>query len=89
MIFLDNQTEFGRTFGALPTLMPSIPTNTNNGSAMLMLNNSLEKCKLDIFMYLCMLDYVGHGKVDPSLNVVGVYHQISEVKQVRMAEGKL
>ena len=40
-------------------------------------------------MHLCMLDYVGNDKVDPSLNVVEVCRQISEVKQMRMIDGKL
>ena len=40
-------------------------------------------------MHLCMLDYVGNDKVDPSLNAVEVCRQISEVKQMRMVDGKL
>ena len=40
-------------------------------------------------MHLCMLDYVGNDKVGPSLNVVEVCRQISEVKQMRMVDGKL
>ena len=40
-------------------------------------------------MQLCILDYVGSNKVDPSLNAVVVCRQISEVKQMRMVDGKL
>ena len=40
-------------------------------------------------MHLCMLDYVGNDKVDPSLNVVEVCRQISNVNQTRMVNGKL
>ena len=36
-----------------------------------------------------MLDYVDNGKVGPSLNVVEVCCQISEVKQMRMVDEKL
>ena len=39
-------------------------------------------------MHLCMLDYVGNDIVDPSLNVVEVCRQISDVKQTRMVNGK-
>ena len=40
-------------------------------------------------MYLCMLDYVGHDKIDPSLNVVEVYRKISELNQVQSVNGRL
>ena len=40
-------------------------------------------------MHLCMLDYVGNDKIDPSLNVVEVCRQISGLKQVRMVDGRL
>ena len=89
MIFLNNQTEFVRTFSSNPTLVPSKPIYTDNSSAMLLLHNFSEKCKLDVFMHLCILDYVGNDKVDPSLNAVEVCRQISEVKQMRMVDGKL
>ena len=89
MKFLDNQTEFVKTFGSNPTLLPSMPTHPDNGSAMLLLHNFSEKCKLDIFIHLCMLDYVGNDIVDPSLNVVEVCRQISDVKKTRMVNGKL
>ena len=87
--FLDNQTEFGKTFGAPPTLVPSKPTETKNVSAVLMLHKLSEKRKLHMFMHLCMLDLVGHEKVDPSLSVVEVCCQISGVKQVMITEEKL
>ena len=63
--------------------------DTDNESAMLMLHNYSEKCQIDIFMPLYMLDYVDHDKVDPYLNVVEVYRKISEVKQFRLINGRL
>ena len=54
-----------------------------------MLYKFSEKCKLEFFIHLCILNNVGHGKVEPYLNVVELCHQISEVKRVRMVEGKL
>ena len=74
--FLDNQTELALTFVEFPMLLLTRPTDTDNGSAMLMLHKYSEKCQLDIFIYLCMLDYVGHNKVDPPLNVVEVCRKI-------------
>ena len=34
-------------------------------------------------MHLCMLDYVGSNKIDPTLNVQEVCRQISDLKQFR------
>ena len=41
-----------------------------------------EGCKLDVFMHLCMLDYVGHDQVDTLLNVQEICRKISFIKQV-------
>ena len=42
-----------------------------------------------MFIYLCRLNYVGHGMIDTSLNVQDVCHQISSIKQVRSNGGKV
>ena len=89
MNFLDNQEEFTRTFGSPPTLLPSKPMDNDNGLAMSMLHNYSGKWQLDIYMYFCMLDYVGHDKIDPSLNVVEVCRKISEWKKVQSVNGRL
>ena len=39
-------------------------------------------------MYLCMLDYLGNDKVDPLLNVVKVCRKISNIRQVRLVDGR-
>ena len=36
-----------------------------------------------------MLDYVGHDKIDPSLNVVEVCRKISELKKIQSVNGGL
>ena len=40
-------------------------------------------------MHLCMLDYVGHDKIDPALNVVEICRQINGLKQVQCFNGRL
>lgn len=40
-----------------------------------------KRCKLDVFIQICMLDYVGYNKVDTSLNVHDVCCQILTVKE--------
>ena len=50
---------------------------------------SRKKCKMEMFMYLCMLDHAGNDNVDPFLNVVDVCRQISQVDQMPMVDGKL
>ena len=47
-----------------------------------------EHCKLDVFMNLCMLDYVGYEKVDISLNVQEICRKIGAINQVWNAGGR-
>ena len=89
MNFLDNQEEFTKTFGSSPTLLPSKPIDNDNGSTISTLHTYSGKCQLDIFMYLCMLDFVGHDKINPSLNLFEVCRKISELKQVQSVNGRL
>ena len=69
MNFLNNQTDSALTFGTFPTLLPTRPMDIENGSAMSILYKYSEKRQFDNFMHLWMLDYVGHEKLDTSLNV--------------------
>ena len=39
-------------------------------------------------MHLCMLDYVGHDKIDPALSVQGVCKKLSNLKQNYFAHGR-
>ena len=48
-----------------------------------------EKCKFDIFMHVCMLDYVGSNRIDRILNVQEVCRQVSDLSQVRSNNGKV
>ena len=79
--FLDNQNEFKQTFGLGPVILPEKLTINDNLSTRRILQNYADKCKFDICMYLCMLDYVGEDKIDPTLNVQEVCRRISDLKQ--------
>ena len=87
--FLNSQAEFSAIIATSPTLLPSQPTTSNYDVAMVALRKYAEKCKLEMFLHACMLDYVGHDKIDPSLNVAEVYHRLSELKQMQFINEKL
>ena len=48
-----------------------------------------DQCKLETFMHLCCLNYVGHTKVDIGLNMLEVCSQVFEVKQVYCKCGRV
>ena len=82
MTFLDNDANFTKTFGDHPTMLPEKPLDSNHVTVHQKIHAYAELCKLDIFMHLCKLDYVGADNVDPGLNVVEVCRQISSLKQI-------
>ena len=63
LTFLDSQHNVDTTFGINPRIMPVIPTGSDIHVIQKLLRDFSEACRLDIFMHLCMLDYVGHDKL--------------------------
>ena len=62
-------------------MLPSSPTKTNNElSCQKMVRNYGEQYKLEVFLHLFRLNYVGHTKVDVGLNTLYVCSQSIEVK---------
>ena len=59
LTFLDSQDKFEDTFGMNPRIMPMIPTGSDIHVIQKLLRDFSEACRLDIFMHLCMMDYVG------------------------------
>ena len=80
--FLDTQYDFDQAFGLTPTLLPENPNNSNYSSCQKLLREYGEKGKLDIFLHLCKLNYVGHDKVDTALNTQEICSKISSLRQV-------
>ena len=78
--FLDNQEEFYNTFGQKPQILPPVPSSKDTDTVQKVIRDISDKCRLDIFMHLCMMDYVGEATVDPSLNVQEVCRKISSLK---------
>ena len=52
-----------------------------------MLREYGESCKLDIFLHLCRLNYVGHDKIDVTRNTQEVCTQICELQQTYINNG--
>ena len=50
-------------------MMSAKPTTNDGVTTQLLLIDYTNACKLDIFMNLCRLDYVGNIRVDKCLNV--------------------
>ena len=87
--FLDDQNKFNITFGDLPTLLPARPNDSHMHSFRNHLKEYIDKCKFDIFMHLCKLGYLGHEKVDKSLNIHEVCRQIGTIKNFWSKAGKV
>ena len=83
LIFLDSKNELQLTFGTSPFMLPSSPTKTSvNMFCQKIIQEYGDLCKLEMFVHLCVLNYVGHANVDIGLNTLDVCSQISDVKQV-------
>ena len=82
MSFLDSEEKINQTFGDHPAMLSERPWDSNNMATSKLLQYYAELCKLDIFMHLCKLDYVGEDNVESVLNVVEVCCHISKLKKV-------
>ena len=89
LTFLDSQADFDSTFGINPRLLPTNPSNIDSSHLQRNLRQFSDRCKLDIFLHLCMLDYVGSDSIDISLNVQEVCRKISSLCQRYTVRGKI
>ena len=90
LIFLDSKNELQLSFGTSPFMLPSSPTKTSvNMFCQKIIQEYGDLCKLNIFVHLCVLNYVGHANVDIGLNTLDVCSQISDVKQVYNQNGRM
>ena len=74
--FLDGQIGFVSAFESCPVIMPENLNNNNYATCGKILREYGEICKLDIFLHLCRLNYVGHDKVDITMNTQKVCTRI-------------
>ena len=58
LTFLDSQEKFNITFGSYSTILPGDPTKTDYLSIRKIVRDYADKCKLNICMHLCRLNYV-------------------------------
>ena len=63
-------------------LLPENPNNSNYTSCQRFLREDGKTCKLYIFQHLFRLNYVGHDKVDVSLNTQEICSKVSNLCQV-------
>jgi hypothetical protein len=88
LTFLDSQIKFKATFGLNPRVLPMKPSGSDTNNIQDLLRDLEEKCRLDIFMHLCMIDYVGHDKIDPALHVQDVSKQLGLLNQTHTYNGR-
>ena len=70
-------------------MLPSSPTKTvTDSSCHKTIRNYSDQCKLEIFLHLCQLNYVGLTNIDIGLNTLEVCSHISELKQVYCKGGR-
>ena len=69
LIFLDTQADCNLTYCSWPVILSASSMNNDCAPFQKILWDYAEKCKLDIIIYLCMLNYVGRDKLNPVLNV--------------------
>jgi hypothetical protein len=55
LTFLDSQMKFDATFGLNPRVLPMKPSGSDTNNVQELLRDFEEKCRLDIFMHLCMI----------------------------------
>ena len=86
--FLDNQAAFLKTCGTGLGPLPENPKNGNCLSYQRILRGYGKKCKLDIFLHLCRLNYVGHDNVDVTMHTQEVCQRISHLRQTYTIGGQ-
>ena len=79
--FLDNQKEFEKIFGDKPTIIPTELVSQDSLTAAKILYSYSEKCKLDVFLHMCQIYYVGHDSVDNYLIMQDVCFRVSYLRQ--------
>ena len=79
--FLDTQSDFETAFGLSPILIIENPNMSNYASCLKILRNYSENCKLDTFLHICRLNYVGHDKIDVTIHTCEVCQKISSLTQ--------
>ena len=70
-------------------MLASFPMITTIQACQRIIQDYCEQCKLEVFLYLCRLNYVGHARVNINLNTLEVCSQISSVKQVYCTNGRV
>ena len=81
--FFDNQANFHAVFGNQPGILCFMPLRTDMADVVKgQLREFCDKCKLDIFLSIMQLDYIGaDSDVDESISTIAVCRQIQKLSQ--------
>ena len=88
--FFDNQANFHAVFGNRPGILCFMPLRTDMADVVKgQLRAFCDKCKLEIFLSITQLDYVGaDSDVDASISTIAVCRQIQKLSQEIVENGQ-
>ena len=88
--FFDSQPQFDAVFGIRPNILCHNPLRTDIASVVKnQLRDFSNKCKLDVFLHISNLDYVGSdASGDENLSTLAVCRQIQTLKQQNHTKGR-
>ena len=88
--FFDNQANFHAVFGNWPGILCFMPLRTDMADVVKgQLRAFCDKCKLEIFLSITQLDYVGaDSDVDASISTIAVCRQIKKLSQEIVENGQ-
>ena len=78
---MDNDTKFNETFLSNPILLHQRSVTSDKYEVEETITLHLDKCRLDIFMWLCEQNYVGASDADKNLSLIKLGHALSKLKQ--------
>ena len=79
--FLDNDDKFLVTFGRTTNLLHVYPVSGDNNEVFDIITPHMDRCRLDVFMWLCKQDYVGITSSDNNLSLIELRQALSTLKQ--------
>ena len=79
---LDSQDEFNDTFGIQPRMYHAFEQDEEAHNARKQLQCFVDACKLNVFISVCQMDYVGTDTADTTFYIQDVCNEISQFRQV-------
>ena len=79
--FLDSQENFNKIFGRLPSALPASPLSKTTCDLRHRIQTFAALCRLEVFLHICELNYVGANDGDTNLGVIAICEAITGLRQ--------